>query len=232
MSARQLRALIFDFDGLIVDTETAVYESWRAIYHRNGHDLPLEIYLGCVGSTIQQFNPASHLNQLSGLDLECAALQDEHRREVRRRLSDAETLPGVRELLGEAREAGLKLAVASSSPFVWVNGWLQRLGLAESFDALRTLDMVKRAKPDPELFLTGARELGVSPEEAIVLEDSHHGLTAAKSAGIPCVVVPNEITRHSCFEGAAMILASMTETNLEDLRGCAARYFAPSAGSR
>ena len=213
------KALIFDFDGLVVDTESPLYDSWRELYQDHGHDLTLETYVECVGSTTQRFDPLTYLQDLVGssrvLDLD--ELHQEHRNRVHRELSQRDTLPGVRERIAEAQEAGIQLAIASSSPSDWIDPWLFRLGIREHFAVVRTLDHVSEAKPSPELFLTAAESLGVQPHEALVFEDSHNGLQAALAAKIPCVAVPNRVTGNSDFTQAVLVLQSMADHSLTEI---------------
>ena len=211
------KALIFDFDGLVVDTETPLYDSWRQLYQDHGHDLTLETYVQCVGSTIQRFDPIQHLQDLVGAPLDTTNLHSEHRARVKTTLAERDTLPGVRERISEAHEAGLKLAIASSSPSDWIDPWLTRLQLTDYFHVIRTLDHVSEAKPSPELFVTAADMLEVEPEEALIFEDSHNGLQAARAASIPCVIIPNYVTKHSDFSDADLALESMAEASLAEV---------------
>ncbi|MEX2535585.1 MAG: HAD-IA family hydrolase [Trueperaceae bacterium] len=114
-------------------------------------------------------------------------------------LGDEELRPGVRRLLEQAREAGYLLAVATSSGRDWVEERLERHGLAEHFGALATRDDVARVKPNPELYSLAVERLGVRPEEALAIEDSLNGATAAVAAGLAVVVVPNEVTASQPF---------------------------------
>lgn len=217
-STRPARALIFDFDGLIVDTEGPLYDSWQALYQEHGHHLPLETYVECVGSTTKRFHPADHLlSLLSDEAVQRTALEDRHATHVRRTLQTQDTLPGVRERLIEAREAGLKLAVASSSDSHWIDNWLDKLQLTPFFSVVRTRDHVSEAKPSPELFLAAADMLEVRPEESIVFEDSHNGLTAAIAAKMRCVAVPNRITAHCAFDQASLVLKNLAELRLDQI---------------
>ncbi len=210
------RALIFDFDGLVVDTESPVYESWSELYAAHGHELTLEQYVRCVGSTEHQFDPLGHLSDLvSDAAFDPEAAHREHRAKVRATLAGRDTLPGVRERLAEARAHGISLAIASSSPSEWIDPWLERLGLTDHFQVVRTRDHVSEAKPSPELFLTAAEQLSVQPHQAVVFEDSHNGLRAAVAAQMPCVAVPNVITERSDFSAAALVLSSLAEMPLE-----------------
>lgn len=215
-SAPPIRALIFDFDGLIVDTETPVFESWRHCYDAHGHDLSVEVYAGCVGSDHNAFDPIAHLEERVEGGIDWDHWHGERRRVEKNSLEGRDTLPGVRELLAEAEAAAIVCAIASSSPRSWVEPWLERLGIRGHFVLTRCLDDVARPKPDPELFATAAAELGVDAHQALVLEDSLNGLVAATAAGSPCVVIPNAVTAHLDFDGAAHRVDSMAELSLED----------------
>jgi putative hydrolase of the HAD superfamily len=212
-----MRALIFDFDGLIVDTESAIYEAWRELYFHHGHDLPLSTYVQCVGSTFSTYDPMAALESLTGAPVlweEVLPRKDARIRELQKEL---DTMPGIRTLLMEAERQGIPCAIASSSQRIHVEGWLDRTGIMDAFTLIRTRDDVARAKPAPDLFLAAAAGLGLDPAETLVLEDSSNGLLAARAAGAPCVIVPSPVTRGSDFTGAAAIIDSLEGVTLEGL---------------
>ena len=214
-----LQALIFDFDGLIVDTETSIYHAWREIYQDHGQELDLATYSDCVGSDHQQFDPMQHLDQLLGRRLDWNTLEPIKEARIRQLLEHQQVLPGVCELLSAAAEQDIACAVASSSSLGWVSGWLEKLELDHHFEIVRTRDHVERIKPHPDLFLAATEGLKIQPAHAIVFEDSEHGLRAAQAAGIHCVAVPNQVTSAGVFHGAAMRLNSLAEIDLESLHG-------------
>ncbi|MFI5173504.1 MAG: HAD family hydrolase [Terriglobia bacterium] len=195
------KALILDFDGLILDTETPAYESWKRVYHRFGEDLPFEEWAVCVGRGMV-FDPHAHLEKLTGKTLDREALRIERQAAVRQAIESQPLLPGVQKLFDDAPGLGLKLGVASSSPRSWVEGHLRRLHLFGHLEALKCAEDVTRTKPDPELFLSTLAELDVSASQAIVFEDSPNGVIAANRAGIFCVVATNPITAQLSFNGA------------------------------
>jgi HAD superfamily hydrolase (TIGR01509 family) len=123
----------------------------------------------------------------------------------------------VQAYLAEARQMGLKIGMASSSPCRWVIGHLQRLELLEFFDTVRARDDVERVKPDPELFLTVLADLGAEPQEAVAFEDSPNGIQAAKAAGLLCVAVPNPVTRQYSLAQADLRLDSLADLPLQAL---------------
>ncbi|HOA25095.1 MAG TPA: HAD family hydrolase [Aggregatilineales bacterium] len=214
-----IRALIFDFDGLILDTEKPDYDIWCDIYREYGCELPLDRYLNIIGTSLEQagFVPFEHLVELTGLDLDRAEVEG-RAHAGRLALIDAQpVLPGVEAHIQEARARGLKLAVASSSPLAWVERHLRRVGLFDCFDAIITSDDVERVKPAPDLFEAALAALGVAPEEAIVYEDSAHGIEAARAAGIYAVAVPNFLTRHVDLSRANVQISSLADVTLGDL---------------
>jgi HAD superfamily hydrolase (TIGR01509 family) len=189
-----IRALVFDFDGLIVDTEVPIFRAWQRIYREHGQELPLDRWLTIIGTSTGDFDPVRELGDRVEEKL------DERELDALQRLYYAEStalqqlLPGVADYLRVARELGLKTGVASSSTRAWVMEHLDRFGIGGHFDAIVCREDVKRTKPDPELYRTVLQRLAVQPEEAIAFEDSSNGIHAAKAAGLYCVVVPNLLT--------------------------------------
>jgi HAD superfamily hydrolase (TIGR01509 family) len=212
-----IKALVFDFDGLILETEIPVLESWRKVYEDHGAVLPLDVWMETIGTADHDFDPFAHLQELVGRPLDREPLQQNrilHRDTI---LHAQGVLPGVRDYLEEARRMGLKLAVASSSRRQWVMGHLERLGIHQQWDAVLTADDVNRTKPDPELYLAAVGALGVEPREAVAFEDSQNGVKAAKAAGLWCVAVPAELTLGMDFSEADLVLGSMSEQPLQEL---------------
>jgi len=205
-----IRALVFDFDGLILDTEEPVYRSWLEVYQAHGQDLPFERWVEIVGSTTARFHPQHHLEERLGRPLPQEVLE---RRVVRRTelVLAKQLLPGVVELADEARRSGLLLGVASSSTAEWVKGHLDRLGILDRFDCVRCRDDVANAKPAPDLYLAVLDCLGVDPAHAVAIEDSPNGITAARRAGMRCVAIPNSITAKLDLSGADFVLASLAD---------------------
>jgi HAD superfamily hydrolase (TIGR01509 family) len=214
----RIEALILDFDGLILDTETPAYESWKRIYRQFGVDLPFEEWAACVGRGMV-FDPHAHLEKLTGKTLEREALRMDRQVEVRRAVESQPLLPGVQKIFDDAGLLGLKLGVASSSPRNWVEGHLRRLHLFSRLETVKCAEDVALTKPDPELFLSALADLGVRASQAIVFEDSPNGVIAANRAGIFCVVATNPITSQLSFNGARIDLRvnSLADLDLESL---------------
>ena len=213
-----IKALIFDFDGLIMDTESPEVDGWKAIYAEYGQEFPLQVWLrDVVGSTIANFDPAAHLAASLGQELDLPALRSRVRQHRLQMLSTSPAMPGVLDYIESAQRLGLRLAVASSSEHAWVEKYLRQLGLLEAFELLICREDVRHIKPDPDLFLAALEALKLKAEAALVFEDSQNGVLAAKRAGLSVVAIPNPITALGTIEGASLVLTSLAEVPLEDL---------------
>jgi len=207
-----IRAFLFDFDGLIVDTELPSRAGWEWLYRRHGHELPRDRWATLVGTIGAEFDPMAHLEELVGAPLEREVL-DRERAAHEVSLIEAEELrPGIAEYLAEARRRRLKRAIVSSSTRRWVDSHLARLEEEVGWDAIVTADDDRsRAKPRPDLYLEALELLGVQASEAIAFEDSPNGVRAARAAGIFCVAVPNEVTRDLELDEADVLVHSLAE---------------------
>jgi HAD superfamily hydrolase (TIGR01509 family) len=212
-----IRALIFDFDGLILDTESAIYQSWQELYQANGCTLSIDLWLSCVGTSEWYFDPLEELERQLGRPVDRRAVDPLRRQREAELIAALETLPGVEAYLSSARRLGLKTGVASSASCAWITGHLGRLGLLDYFDCLLGGDDVARTKPSPDLFLAMLTALEVEAGEALVFEDSLNGVLAARQAGICCVAVPNAVTRRLSLDGADFHLDSLADLSLEAL---------------
>jgi HAD superfamily hydrolase (TIGR01509 family) len=216
-----IQALIFDFDGLMVDTETPAFLSWQRIYAEHGQTMTLEMWQGTLGTT-HGFDPLTHLEELvaaatPGRILDRALVAAERQR-VKEELSALKgLLPGVLDLLEAAAAAGMPCAVASSSSRRWVEGWLTKLAVRERFVAVRTADDVQRTKPDPALFLQAAAALGHPPAACLVLEDSPNGVRAARAAGCPVVAVPGPTTFRPHLPTPDLLLERLDAMRLDEI---------------
>jgi HAD superfamily hydrolase (TIGR01509 family) len=212
-----IRAFLFDFDGLILDTEVASRAGWELLYREHGHELPPERWAQVVG-THGAWDPMVHLEELVGEPLEREAL-NERRYAHELSLIEAEELrPGIAEYFAAARRLGLKRAIVSSASRRWVDMHLHRLEEAVGWDAICTADRIpERAKPAPALYLDALGILRVGADEAVAFEDSPNGIAAAKAAGIFCVAVPNEVTRALGLGEADLVLDSLAELPPDEL---------------
>jgi HAD superfamily hydrolase (TIGR01509 family) len=210
---RAIAAVVLDFDGLIVDTETPIFEAWLGAYRRRGRSLGLDEWQHTLG-TQGGFDPLEHLDALLGGALDREAVLAEVKEATARGCDGQPLLPGVEALLLEAKALGLGRAVASSSSCAWVEGWLKRHGIRDLLDVVVARDDVRRVKPDPDLFLLAASRLGVSPADCVVFEDSPNGMRAALAAGMRCVAVPNALTRPLERPEVNLVLGSLEERPL------------------
>ena len=214
------KALLFDFDGLILDTETPEFEVWQAIYREYGQQLSPEAWGQVVGGWgASQFDAAENLVKITRNGLDVEELRARHKSESETLIRRQPVLPGVLDYLDTGRKLGLRLAVASSSPHSWVDAHLARLSLSDRFEAVICADDVPpgRTKPYPDLFLKAIVTLQVQAKEAIVFEDSPNGIQAARAAGIFVVSVPNPLTALLKTDGADLSLGSLREMPLEEL---------------
>ena len=211
-----IRAIVFDFDGVIIDTETPDYTSWETVFSAYGAHLDRAIWIRLIGGA-ESFDFVQHLQDLTGLLFNRQKLRIGRRAEYLRMVDDSPVLDGVVDYIEAAAGLELGLAVASSSDGEWVRGHLQRRGLANFFGIVRTRDDVAHAKPEPDLFLAAVDALGVRPEDAVAIEDSPNGITSAIRAGLFCVAVPNQMTRDMRLDHADLRLESLADMSLAQL---------------
>jgi HAD superfamily hydrolase (TIGR01509 family) len=211
-----IRALVFDFDGLILETEGPSLESWSEIYREHGFEVPLDRWRDDVGSD-RGFEPVDHLAALVGEGLDKVATQNRRDERKNELIAALDVMEGVRDYIDDARRLGLRLGIATSSSRTWVVGHLERLRIRAFWDAVLTRDDVARTKPAPDLYVAAASALGVHPSQAVALEDSPNGIAAAKAAGLWCVAVPNALTRDLDVSRADVRLSSLAQMPLEEL---------------
>ena len=212
-----LQALVFDFDGLILETEGRRYHAWREVFDDHGLVLTVEDLAADIG-TFGTIDPLRLLEERLGRQVDDAGSVRARKNARENELLLAETvMPGVVDLLAAAHAAGLGTAVASSSPRSWVLGNLERLGLVDAFVGLACFDDVGVAKPDPAVYLRACELLGVRSGHAVAFEDSVHGVRAAHAAGLRCVAVPTPMTNHMAFDEADRVVRSLTDVTLDEL---------------
>lgn len=211
-----IKAIIFDFDGLILDTETHEYEVLNEIFKEHQSELPLEVWGKLIG-TITSFNPFSYLEEQTKKTFNHDELKKLQTERFSQRIMQEHARPGVIDYLDAAKSLGLKIGLASSSNYEWVSSHLKRLQLLDRFECIRTSDYVEHVKPDPALYVETAKCLGVNPEECIAFEDSANGALAAKRAGMKCVTVPNTVTKGLEFCEVDHSLESMAHMELKQL---------------
>ena len=210
-------AIIFDFDGVIIDTETPDFLTWQNIFRSFSVDLEMELWLDHVGGRSSEFDVFKHLQDITGLKLDELEIKQTRRKKYVALVESYPLMPGVLNYLDTCKDNSLWLGLASSSPRDWVEGHLSRMGILEYFDCIRSSDDVVNAKPYPDLYWSCMDGLGTSPKSSIAIEDSLNGVTAAKGAQMWCVAVPNSITTHLSFEKADLVLESLDQISLFDL---------------
>ena len=213
-----IRALIFDFDGTILDTETPSFLSWQKTYEDHGHTISLEEYSLVVGTDHSLFDPRKTLEERVGKKLNWQQLDADRKAHDLEMIGRNQVLPGITTLLQEAHENKIPCVIASSSPIDWVETHLQRLGLRQHFSFLSCAGNGIPPKPSPSVYLEALKFLNVAAEETVAIEDSLNGFRAARCAGIPCVVVPNSITRHLAFPPEQQLLGSLENISLARLK--------------
>ena len=213
----ELQALIFDFDGLILDTESSLVAAWQEIFDEYKLKISLSKWARMLGQSSDPVQAYEYLEKKLGFSVDRLALKERRVERELAILAGQEALPGVVALINEARAAGLSLAVGSSSEHEWVDGHLERLGLRALFDVVVCSEDVLRTKPAPDIYLQVLQDLGLESESAVALEDSEHGVSAARAAGLLCIAVPNEITRAARFDHAHVVLQNLEDVGLVDI---------------
>jgi HAD superfamily hydrolase (TIGR01509 family) len=212
---RMIHALIFDFDGVILDTETPWFRSWQEVFREHGNDLSIEDWAVLIHHSGEPVDPVARLEQCLGYLVDRRAISARRRQRELELIAAERPLPGVEEMLAEAQELRLKLAVASNSSRDWVTGHLTRLGLRARFDSILCAEDAGAIKPDPALYRATLDALHIQANQAIAFEDSPRGILAAKRARIYCVAVPNLVTASLSTSKADMVLSSLTDMSLQ-----------------
>lgn len=204
-----IHAVLFDFDGILVDTEWSIYQAWKRTFEAHQHDLPLEVYTRCIGSDFATWSPKIHLEELTGQSFDWHDLDQRRQQEILNDLEGVGPMEGAVALIDQLEERQIRMAVVSSSSHEWVGKWLRAIGLFERFETIVCRDDVERIKPAPDLFLEALRQLQIEASEALVIEDSHNGVLAAAAAGVPVWAVPNRVTSGSDFSKAGREFTSL-----------------------
>jgi putative hydrolase of the HAD superfamily len=204
-------AVIFDFDGLILDTESCEYRAWTEVFRRRGVHLELSEWVKCVGGGPQVWSVEAHLECLLGEPVDRRAVDAEARALRDALLLELTPRPGVVEFLARVERSGRPFGIASSSRHVWVDGHLQNLGWRDRFKVLSTRDRAGAPKPNPATYLLAAQELGVDPTQCLAIEDSRNGMLAGLAAGMSVLVCPNTVTQGMDFSGALAVVDRLDE---------------------
>ena len=219
--SQPLLGILFDFDGLILDTETPIFQAWKNKFKEFGKELHLNDWAQILGKSNDDLGPVEDFLKAFPDPEVRKQILAEVSQEERALLHGRQPLPGVEALIKKAHEEGVKLGIVSSSDQEWVHSHLRRLGLLEYFEHTSCADEVEQAKPDPALYHLGLEKMGVESDRVVVLEDSPHGVMAAKRAGLYCIAVPNQLTRQLSFfeDGGApdRVLETLVEFPWDEL---------------
>lgn len=212
-----LKGLIFDFDGLILDTETPIFEAWQKVYRQYGCDLPFDLWISTVGTSEAYFEPVQYLHSISQATINDAELKRFYSQFENDLIAREEILPGIKDLIIDAYNKGLKLAIASSSPLSWVLNYSKKLGIDHYFSCFATKDEVKFTKPHPDLYRLALNKLNLDHKEVVALEDSLHGIHAARQAGIFTIAIPANLTLNLDFSVADITVPNASAISLDDI---------------
>jgi len=208
-----IRALIFDFDGLILDTETPLIDAYGDVHRAHGVPFDRPTFVRSVGHADYAFDPWKAF----GPGADRARLEAERQEFKVARVRVQEILPGFRDLVAEAKRSGLRIGLASNSGREHVEGHLTALGITDLFDFVACRGDAPSPKPEPDLYRLVLNRFGLRGHEAIAFEDSHTGTLAAKRAGIWVVAVPNASTHHHDFGHVDLQVPSLADCRLPEL---------------
>jgi HAD superfamily hydrolase (TIGR01509 family) len=217
-----LKALIFDFDGVIIDSETPDYLTWKDVFAQFSVDFPLEVWEKGMGASSSAFDPLDYLEDQVKLIIDKKFLRDQRLDIYRAIVAGQPLMPGVHATMSRANQIGLKVGIASSAGSDWVHGHLKRLNLNRFIQVVCTGDEVEKAKPDPQLYRLALHRLGLTPQDALAIEDSPNGIRAARQAGLFCLAVRNPVNRNLRLDAASLVVDSLADIPIEELN---LRYF-------
>jgi len=206
-----MNTVLFDFDGVIIDSEWAVYQSWVKLFEQEGHPLPLDIYVQCVGSDFGTWSPESHLEELTKKSYNWKKENSKRQVQIEADLNEAEPLDGIIDLFQWIQNEGFQSFIVSSSSRKWVDGWMNKLDLMQYVQGTICREDAPRVKPAPDLYIEGVQRSRQTPADCIVLEDSLNGVKAANEAGCVSYAVPTLITGSLDFSTAHATFNSITD---------------------
>lgn len=211
-----IKAVIFDFDGTIVDTESLWYEVFKQILSEDyGFELNLEDFAKGIGTTDDiLFN---YIDSKLGIQINRESVQVKTEKAFQSQRDILILREGIQDLIEKCIEKGLKLGVASSSGREWVKHYLDHFGIEGHFQTIKTKEDVEKVKPDPALYIKALEEMGVDPEESLAIEDSVNGSIAAVQAGMHCAAVPNDVTHFLSFHEKVMRYKAFSEIPIDEL---------------
>lgn len=211
-----IKAVIFDFDGLMIDTESIWFDSFYEVANKELNiKLNIKEFAQAVGTSEQAY--LDLIESQLGESIDRELFQHKTKVEFDKRVASIQPREGVKDYLTYAKENGYKIGLATSSSTEWVTPFLKHFGFYDFFDTIKTCDIVGTKKPNPKVYLEALKALGVNSNEAIAFEDSLNGFKAASGAGIITVVVPNALTRYIDFPSPNLLIASMGSLSLQEV---------------
>lgn len=212
------QAVIFDMDGLLVDTETCDWHAWRELHEAHGLELSLQEYChdaGLYGSWERRY--AALAEQVGSTP---DALHEWRGARFQERVANSlHASPELVSLLDDLESQGIRRGIASSSDSDWVAYLLDGIGLRSRFETICTGHDVTHRKPAPDVYLLATSRLQVDPGRCVALEDSAHGIAAARTAGLRVVTIPNSVSRHQDLSLADARVDHFGDVSVELLRG-------------
>lgn len=212
-----IKGIIFDFDGVILNTETIEFRVFEDIFNEYGVKLPLEMWEKRIGGNKNNFDPYDYLIEYTQLKIDKIDLKKNKKIRYEKRIGNENLLPGVYSYLEAAKKMNIQIGLASSSPRKRIVDLLKRFEILHYFTHLATAEDVDHVKPNPDLYLNVLEKMNLEPSHVIAIEDSPTGLMAAKRAGIYCVIVPNDVTKRLTFQQYDLRVNSLDEIELSDL---------------
>lgn len=212
-----MKAVILDFDGLILDTETPLFTSWKEVCEGYGVSMDPAWWANLLTAQAEPPEAYAYIEERASVGIDREQIRRTRAARELHLIAAQTVMPGVAGVISQTKALSLRLGIASNSERTWVTEHLERLGLLGEFDAIRCRDQVARPKPWPDSYLAVLEALGAAPGEAMAFEDSPVGVSAAKAAGVFCVAVPNAVTKQLTFPLADIILPSLAEVSITRL---------------
>ncbi|MDF2613338.1 MAG: yqaB [Clostridia bacterium] len=223
-----LKGIIFDMDGVLVNSEPMHYKAYCLVLEEYGITYPYEIYKRFIGTThAKVMEDIRSRNNLPCTDEEFFK-NFKQKRELLIETNGFEGIKGVSKLISALHKKGYKLAVASSSPYEYIIRVTKSLGIHTYFDKIVSAVNVSNPKPAPDVFIKAAEELGLDPRECIAIEDSANGVKSAKAAGIPCIGFYNADSGDQDLKEAVIVVKQFEKVTAGHIEGIYEDYLKSS----
>ncbi len=214
-----VKAVIFDMDGVLIDSEPIHYKILNIFARDNGFFITEKEYDSYIGTT--DISMWTIIKEAHSLPQPVEELVENHINECINYLrtnKEVRPIAGTVTLIKDLHKNNIKLAIASSAPRRRIDAVMEAFGLQGYFQAVSSGNDVKKGKPEPDIFLHSAKALGILPEKCIVIEDSRNGVTAAKSAGMKCIAYSNPNSGNQDISAADIVIKDFMELNYESIR--------------